>query len=59
VLVEQLFDTCIEVENPTISATVSDIVYIYNALVHSEQLIIPTGNQKDPLRVLIRELGGK
>ena len=40
VLVEQLFETCIEVENPTLSATVTDIVYVYNALIHNERFII-------------------
>ena len=60
VLVEQLFETCIEVENPTLSATVTDIVYVYNALIHNERFIITNEHQKDPLRQLVfRELGGK
>lgn len=35
ILVDQLFDTCAEVENPILSATVSDVIYVYNALVHN------------------------
>lgn len=58
VLVQQLFATCSEVTNPILSVTVSDIVYVFNQLVTNTDQICLKNFPQDPIRILIRELGG-
>ena len=37
----------------------SDIVYVYNAVCHNEDFICDQQHSRDPLRVLVHEMGGK
>lgn len=50
---QQLFDTCIEVTNPSLTISVSDLVYVFNSLVHHKDLICIKKFEEDPIRVLV------
>lgn len=58
-LVKQLFSTSLDVADPIMSATVSDIIYIYNELVEKKTRVAITGHPNDPISMLINDLGNK
>ena len=58
-LVRQLFSTSLDVADPVMSATVSDIIYIYNELVEKKGAITDGKHGDDPIAMLINDLGNK
>lgn len=58
-LVRQLFSTSLDIADPVMSATVSDIIYIYNELVEKKTRIAIAGHPNDPIAMLINDLGNK
>ena len=58
-LVETLFETSTSITIPCISASVYEIIFIYNTVVRDLNLICHQHFDKDPIRILVNTMGGQ